>query len=105
MRHLVMWGAGILVSAGLLSFAPLSSAETHSPSSAVIVDNDGYGVNECLTDGGACGSLVAQSWCHSNGFARLVAYRKASPEDITGAVGTLVTDDRSGASVIINCGS
>jgi hypothetical protein len=75
------------------------------PSHAGIVAGDGYGVNECLTSGEACGSLVAQSWCESNGFRRLVAYRKASPEDITGATGTLVTDEKSGQSVIINCGS
>jgi hypothetical protein len=105
MRQMVMWGAGILMSAGLLSYQPLLSAEVPDSGKAVIVANDGYGINECLTSGDACGALVAQSWCTSNGFARLVAYRKASPDDITGAAGTLVTDDNSGNSVIINCGS
>ena len=105
MRQAVMWGAGILVSAGLLSYEPLSSAAVQGPSSAVISAGDGYGISECLTSGEACGSLVALSWCQSNGYHRLVAYRKANAEDITGSVGTLLADDKSGDSVIINCGS
>ena len=105
MRQMVMWGAGILMSAGLLSYEPLSSAAVRGPSEAVISAGDGYGISECLTSGEACGSLVAESWCKSNGFQYLVAYRKAKPEDIMGSSGALVTDDKSGESVVINCGS
>jgi hypothetical protein len=106
MRQMVMWGAGILISAGFLSYEqPLSSAAVQGPNQAVIVAGDGYGVNECLTSGEACGSLVAEGWCKSNGFSRLIAYRKASREDIMGAAGTLVTDEKNGESVVINCGS
>jgi hypothetical protein len=104
MRQAVIWGAGILVSAGLLSYEPLSSATIHGPSRALISTADGYGISECLLSGDACGALVAQSWCRSNGYDRVVAYRKASAEDITGAFGTLVADD-NGGSVVINCGS
>ena len=104
MRQAIMWGAGILVSAGLLAYEPLASAPTHGPSRAVVSANDGYGVSECLTSGDACGALVAQGWCQSNGYRRLVAYRKANPEDVTGSVGTLVSGD-DGHSVVINCGS
>jgi hypothetical protein len=105
MRQLVMWGAGILMSAAVLSYGPLSSAAVHGPDPAVIVSGDGYGVDECLTSGEACGALVAQAWCKSNGFNRLISYRKARPADITSASGTLVTDSGNGHSVIINCGS
>jgi hypothetical protein len=99
-----MWGAGVLVSVGMLSYEPLSSAPIQGPSHAVISASDGYGVSECLTSGEACGALVAQGWCQSNGYRRLIAYRKASPEDVTGAIGTLITGDDGGA-VVINCGS
>jgi hypothetical protein len=114
MRPAVIWGAGILVSAGLLSVVPLSSASMQGPilrgtvvqgeGSSVISAGDGYGIGECLTSGDACGSLVALSWCQANGYSRLVAYRKADAEDVTGTVGTLLTDD-NGGSVVINCGS
>jgi hypothetical protein len=101
-----MLGAGILVSAGLLSYEPLPSAAVEQgPSSAVIAAGDGYGVSECLTSGEACGSLVAESWCRSNGYQRLIAYRKASAKDLTNASGAVVTDESNGNSVIINCGS
>jgi hypothetical protein len=103
MRQAVIWGAGILVSAGLLSYEPLSSATILGPSRAVISTADGYGVSECLTSGETCGSLVAQSWCRSNGYDRVVTFRKANA-DITGAFGTLVADDE-GALVVINCRS
>lgn len=106
MRQLVMWGAGILISAGILAYEqPFSSAAVQGPSESVIVAGDGYGVSECLTSGDACGSLVAEGWCKSNGFSRLISYRKARSQDITGAAGTLVTDEKSGESVVINCGS
>ena len=105
MRQMVMWGAGILMSAGLLAYEPLSSAAVQGPSEAVISASDGYGISECLTSGEACGSLVAEGWCKSNGFQHLVAYRKAKPEDIMGSPGALVTDEKSGESVVINCGS
>jgi len=104
MRQAVIFGAAILLTAGVLSFEPLSSATIHGPSGAVISATDGYGVNECLTDGDACGSLVAEGWCQSNGYRRLVAYRKADAADATTASETLISDD-NGRSVVISCGS
>jgi hypothetical protein len=104
MRQAVMWGAGLLISVGILSYEPLSSATIQGPSHAVISASDGYGISECLTSGDACGALVARSWCQSNGYGRLIAYRKADPEDVTGATGALVSGE-DGGSVVINCGS
>ena len=103
MRQAVIWGAGILVSAGLLSYEPLSSATIPGPSQAVIGTADGYGVSECLTSGESCGSLVAQAWCRSNGYEQVVALRRADIDDITNALGTLVASE-TGSSVVIDCG-
>ncbi|MFI5013558.1 MAG: hypothetical protein ACHQAY_14540 [Hyphomicrobiales bacterium] len=104
MRQAVLWGAGILLSAGLLSFQPLSSTTIPGPDRAVIEAGDGYGISECLTSGEACGSAVALSWCQSNGYQRVLSYRKAVAEDVTGAIGRLVADD-NGPAVVIDCGS
>ncbi len=68
----------------------------------MISTTDGYGVSECLTSGEACGLLVAQSWCRSNGYDRLAAIRPANAEDVTSALGTLVTNE-DGSSVVISC--
>jgi hypothetical protein len=102
MRQAVIFGAGILVSAGLLSYEPLSSAPISGPNQAVISTTDGYGVSECLTSGEACGLLVAQSWCRSNGYNGRAAIRPASADDVTSALGTLVTYE-NGGSVVISC--
>jgi hypothetical protein len=104
MRQAVIWGAGILVSAGLLYYEPLSFATNQGASRAVIDTADGYGVSECLAGGEACGAQLAQAWCRSNGYRRVVAYRKANAEDITSASGMLIVGEKGG-SVVINCGS
>jgi len=102
MRQAVIFGAAILVSAGFLSYEPLSSAPISGPSQALISATDGYGVSECLTSGDACGLLVAQSWCRSNGYESLAAIRPATADDVTSALGTLVTDE-NGSSVVVSC--
>ena len=102
MRKAVIFGAGILLSAGLLSYEPLSSAPISGPSRAVISTTDGYGVSECLTSGEACGLVVAQTWCRSNGYDRLAAIRPAKTDDLTSAIGNVVTDG-NGSSVVITC--
>ena len=48
--------------------------------------SDGYGVNNCLTSGEACGQAVANSYCKSREFAQALSFRKVDREDITGAI-------------------
>jgi hypothetical protein len=49
---------------------------------------DGYGVDDCLASGGACGKAVADSYCHSHDFSRADSFRKVDRDDITGAIPT-----------------
>ncbi|MBV9053418.1 MAG: hypothetical protein JO196_13530 [Hyphomicrobiales bacterium] len=102
MRRAVIFSTSVLVAVGLLSYQPLSSATIQGPRQAVISATDGYGVSECLTSGEACGRLVAQSWCRSNGYDRLVAVRPASSDDRTNAPGSVVAED-NGSFVVISC--
>lgn len=104
MRKAVIWAAAALVSAGLLSYEPLLSAPIQGPSQTLVQTGDGYGVSECLTSGESCGAVVARGWCQANGYARLIAYRKAKPEDATNTQGVLLAAD-DGNAVVINCGS
>jgi hypothetical protein len=104
MRKKMIWGAGFLIAAGLLAYGPLSAASGSGAREAVINLGDGYGVSECLTGGEACGALVATSWCRSNGYRRVVDYRRATAEDFAKAVGTILSDDAGGA-VVISCGT
>jgi hypothetical protein len=104
MRRTVIWGAGLLLAAGLLAYGPLSAASGPGPQHVVISLGDGYGVSECLTGGEACGALVATSWCRSNGYPRVVDYRRARAEDFSETVGTILSDD-AGSAVVISCGT
>lgn len=47
---------------------------------------DGYGVDQCLNSGAACGRAVANSYCRSRQFARAVSFRHVGRDDITGAI-------------------
>jgi hypothetical protein len=53
----------------------------------IIANNsDGYGVDRCLTSGGACGQTVANAYCHSHEFTEAVSVNKVDRDDITGAI-------------------
>jgi hypothetical protein len=49
-------------------------------------DADGYGVDRCLASSAACGTTVANAYCHSHEYAQAVSFRKVEPEDMTGAI-------------------
>jgi hypothetical protein len=48
----------------------------------------GYGVDNCLATGAACGKTVANSYCRSHAFTQADSFRKVSRDDITGAIPT-----------------
>jgi hypothetical protein len=68
---------------------------------------DGYGVDNCLASGGACGRSVANSYCRSHSFAQADSFRKVSRDDITGAIPTDVSASCKGGAcdhyVAIQC--
>jgi hypothetical protein len=67
-----------------LTAATAAQAETR----VFIVANegDGYGVDQCLAKGEKCGAHAALSYCRSRDFAHATSYRRAGPDEITGAV-------------------
>jgi hypothetical protein len=47
----------------------------------LVPGNDGYGIAECLAEGGACGQAVADSYCEAQGFKQgALSYRDVSAE-------------------------
>lgn len=68
----------------------LSGASAHAEKRLFILANqpDGYGVDNCLASGAACGKTVANSYCRSHAFAQADSFRKVSRDDITGAIPT-----------------
>lgn len=49
-----------------------------------ISQKDGYGLSDCLTNGEACGRVVADSWCSAHGWGAAMAW--GSTNDMTASV-------------------
>jgi hypothetical protein len=72
-------------------------------------DADAYGVDRCLASNAACGTTVANAYCHSHEYAQALSFRKVEPNDTAGAITAGRSDDRScggsrwGEFVAIEC--
>ena len=63
--------------AGLLVAGPLSARDT---STFVIAAAPGYGVEDCLAEGGECGRVVADAWCEAHGSHEAVNFGLSNAE-------------------------
>ena len=87
----------------------MSGGAAHAEKRLFILANhpDGYGVDNCLATGAACGKVVANSYCHSHSFAQAVSFHKVDRDDITGAIPTDASASCKGRScdhfVAIQC--
>ncbi len=53
----------------------------------IIANNpDAYGVDRCLATGAHCGTVVANSYCHTHEFAQATSVANVDRNDITGAL-------------------
>lgn len=74
------------------------AAESHA---FIIAANDGYGIDDCLAEGGECGRAVADAWCQAHGHVTALSFGRA--EDVTGAIGQ-VGLARTGPPYFVTCG-
>jgi hypothetical protein len=65
-----------------------ASAQAEKRIFIIANDGDGYGVDNCLTSGGPCGTAVANSYCHTREFAQATSFRTVDRDDITSAIPT-----------------
>jgi hypothetical protein len=85
------------------------SAAAHAETRLFVIANhaDGYGVDNCLASGAACGKAVANSYCRSHDFAQALSFQKVDRGDITGAIPADATSSCGGGScdhfVAIEC--
>ena len=70
-----------LALATALALSPASAKESET---FVISGSDGYGVSDCFLQGAACGPVMADAFCQSNGHGRASAFGLAS--DITASI-------------------
>ena len=66
----------------LSAFAVAHPAAAQAPSIFVIAASEGYGIGDCLAEGGSCGQIVADAWCVAHGATHAVSFGPA--DDFTG---------------------
>jgi len=73
------------LAAALLMVMPWAApASAQESATFVISSSDGYGVSDCFVQGAACGPVMADAFCQSNGHGRASAFGLAS--DITASI-------------------
>jgi hypothetical protein len=70
------------VTAVVCAAAPAGAADR----SFIIPANDGYGIADCLGEGGACGRMVADAWCAAQGMGKARAFGPAEATDMTASL-------------------
>ena len=101
------------VSALLLVSGAQAEKQAEKPAARhifVIANNaDDYGVDRCLASNAACGTMVANAYCHSHEYAQALSFRKVERDDIAGAISASRSDSLScsgsqcGEFVAIEC--
>ena len=92
----------------LLLILPLSLASLPVSSFAedtnvfVMAGTDGYGVTDCLREGGSCGQIVADAWCERHGFQKAIAFGLA--DDVTASIAKAETRAKlEQSAILIRC--
>ena len=68
----------------------------------IIAAADGYGVEDCLAEGGECGRVVADAWCEAHGHGAAIAFGPA--DEVTNAIPVGVAANKSQRPYIVRCG-
>jgi hypothetical protein len=72
-------------------------------------DADDYGIDRCLVSNAACGTTVANAYCHSHEYVQALSFRKAERDDIAGTItvpapaGNSCSEGYCGEFVAIEC--
>jgi hypothetical protein len=89
--------------AGLLVIAAMQQAARATEGHLIVVpSNDGYGVQECLSQNKGCGEIVAAAWCEAEGYSTPLAFGRA--EDITGVVPGSKESKLDPDAFVVKCG-
>jgi hypothetical protein len=78
MRNLAPLSALLAFAAACaLGFGLSQAASAGQGRAFTIAANDGYGVQDCLGEGGECGRAVADAWCAAEGRGAALSYGRA----------------------------
>ena len=69
----------------------------------VVPADDGYGMDDCLAEGGACAKLIADSWCQVNGMKASLRYAATEASDMTASLSKKITSRLPTPVYIVTC--
>jgi len=78
-----------LAAAFAIGFGPSETAWAGQGHPITVAANDGYGLEDCLSEGGECGRAVADAWCAAEGRGAALSYGRA---------------DAAKAAYVVTCG-
>ena len=84
---------GVIISVG--EFGGAKAEETHAH---LMAANDGYGLADCLNDGGECGQVVADAFCEAHGRGSAISFGPQSR-----FTGEAVRISTTAESYVVNC--
>ena len=96
----------LFASAFFLAFtlpASLAGAANPAVRDFIVPADDGYGMDECMAEGGPCAKLIADSWCQVNGMKTSLHYVAAEASDVTASLSKKITDRLPTPSYIVTC--
>jgi len=103
MRVAKFWPALIPLLLGLpFASAGFAEAQEGAGHAFIISAAAGYGVEDCLGEGGDCGRVVADAWCEAHGHGAAISFGRA--EDVTGSIGVTQARAKADAPYVITCG-
>ncbi|HYA74148.1 MAG TPA: hypothetical protein VEF36_13430 [Roseiarcus sp.] len=99
MRHFPYRIAAPLTLAGfVLCAAQLDGGRAGEAHSFIVAANDGYGIQDCLGEGGECGRVVADAWCQANGHGAALTFGR------TDKVSLAATPGEGAEPYVVTCG-
>jgi hypothetical protein len=99
--RIISFASALLLAACLpLSLAQAASAPVRD---FIVPVDDGYGMDDCMAEGGACAKLIADSWCQVNGMKKSLHYVAADVTDITASLSKKIQDRVPTPSYIVTC--
>jgi len=103
MRHPLYRSAALSIFVGLVvCVSEIGGGRAGEAHSFIVAANDGYGVQDCLGEGGECGRVVADAWCEAHGHGAALAFGRA--DDGAGAISVAATPATGAEPYVVSCG-
>ena len=86
----------------MLAASQIGPGQAAAGHAFIISAAEGYGVQDCLGEGGDCGRVVADAWCEAHGHSAAISFGRA--EDVTGAIALANAGDKTQLPYVVTCG-